>query len=258
MAFKNPLGKLYLLLGSCLPEDERIKAQILYNEIIESDEYRALATNPASGFLMRGGFAKEQLNQSSAENLAAFKKALPYIDEFLSKLTNCVKYGSVRTLTPNDVPDFLSSAKLQALIKKLSPVHGRENYTNINNSNLMEIFNPAAIKDADEFLDCFDCSQFNAIKEHTATVMSGRPYCLDSGELNAKINKAATEIASLNGLAKGVKLNKRRIIRRKASFTLIGLLILALVSMTNLLHTGGMGIFSALMLALILLLWIVG
>lgn len=258
MALKGATGKLYLLLGACLPNDERIKAKIAYNEIIESSKYRMLRENPNAKFLLEGVYSKSSLMQLTNVQLEQVMVALPQVEIFIVKLVQSIKYGQAWSLKPADRPNFYDVAQIKNTIKKLSNVSKKENTTNISEHDMMQVFSNDTIKDIDELIASQDYMYIGSLAERIPTILSGKLYCFDTSKLESKVAAAVKEINELNELGKGLKIAKRKIRSKKFLVTIISIMLIALLAGTNILTSVGTSVFIVAFLLLLLVFWIVG
>lgn len=258
MAMRGATGKLYLLLEACLPKDDNIKARVLYNEVIESVEYRTLFENPNAGFLTEGDFSKESLRGLSAARLEQVKETVPLLDDFITKLVLCVQRGEAYDLTEKDNPDFFSAKKIKATLKKMMTINPQENITNITGRNAMIVFSPDVLKNTDDLIASVEYSKLSTLIEDIPTFLAGKAYCFNRQELLDKIAACIAEIDSFSELSKGLKVSRRTIFRRKILVTVIALALLPLVTVTGLLVGDGESLFFLIMLGLLIAFWIAG
>ena len=132
-------------------------------------------------------------------------------------MTWCVRTGNGPELAHDQLPDFSSAASINELLRKIKVTKSRTNYTNISNTNILELFSKNTISSA---IECFNRLPVSLSKSETisegeiSAVLGDTQYCIDIQEFDA-IHREFLESSR-----KDEKIIAKEKLRRKRHFLL--------------------------------------
>lgn len=255
---KRAAGKLYLLLSACLPANERVLTHLTIEEILESKEYSELSAQSASKPIMSKMYTKDILSALSLEELKNIKRCLPLIHQFFSILPLSVRSGQAWRLTESDFPNFSSPESLGRVIDKIKKTTNTENFTNISDQNVLQIFEKSTIKTIDAFFDHFDHKDIKQILSLAPNVLANQSYCIDRTALMTKIGEIDATISEVKAEEEKEHLLKKTYLSRKFQIVFFVLGLLAFLSSQQLLTHSGMIIMGLASLVILIIFVIVG
>lgn len=189
--------KLLSLLNNCSENKEESARVQLISEIIQSSDYRVLQGTAAIQRPFVANYSVAELEKLDNAELDKRKKLLHKLVSFHEQLLGCIQSGNGPMLSPDDSPDFTSEKSISRLLKKISLSKNKTNYSNIDPSNALAIFDASTVKSAQ---NCFDLlpvslSKREEITESDITNNIGDTlYCIDISEF-ASIHKHFLEMS---------------------------------------------------------------
>lgn len=189
--------KLLSLLNNCSENKEESARVQLISEIIQSSDYRVLQNAAAIQRPFVASYSVAELEKLDNVELDKRKKLLHKLVSFYEQLRGCIQSGNGPMLSPDDTPDFTSEKSISRLLKKISLSNNKTNYSNIDPSNALAIFDASTVKSAQ---NCFDSlpvslSKRKEITESDITNSIGDTlYCIDISEF-ASIHKHFLEMS---------------------------------------------------------------
>lgn len=172
MSLKSSVGKLYMLLSACIPENEFVKKQLLVSEILEMNEYLQLKYSIGNQELFKKQCTEECFQTLSIEELIIIKENIPLFLDLMRTLYMAIFYGNGWTLKADDAPNILSVFSLKKLEIKLDISNVSVNSTNLTQDNYLIIFEDSTIKNSE-----IPISQL---------IQDGKKFCIDGNELALK------------------------------------------------------------------------
>ncbi len=147
MSLKSNTGKLYMLLSSCIPDDERIRNRIEIESALESKEYRELAECESFSDIFKDKFSPDALMNLDRDTLAAALESAELIPVLVERLGNAIYYGNGWELCSFDEPDYYKPQSIRKLLDRLKFDEIYLNDTNIPQDKFYEIFKAAKFRD---------------------------------------------------------------------------------------------------------------
>lgn len=216
--------KLLSLLNNCSENKEESARVQLISEIIQSSDYRVLQGTAAIQRPFVANYSVAELEKLDNAELDKRKKLLHKLVSFHEQLLGCIQSGNGPMLSPDDSPDFTSKKSISRLLKKISLSKNKTNYSNIDPSNALAIFDASTVKSAQ---NCFDLlpvslSKRKEITESDITNNIGDTlYCIDISEF-ASIHKHFLEMSEKGETA----ISAEKIRRRKHRLFKIAIVLL--------------------------------
>jgi hypothetical protein len=209
VAMKGAVGRMYLLLSACLPDNEYVLRRRVLEEITESSEYRQLLNFSFVSKIVSEKYSKAVLATLNLGELHSVQPCIPLLQTFFTTLSNCIHYGEAWKLTELDMPDMYSAASLEKALQKIQIIGTSENMTNIDETSILRIYDHSTIKDVDTFLSNFDYQQIDSLTTAIPSVIGKRLYCLNASELQDKIARAKIWLAEAKASDEAVEIDNQ-------------------------------------------------
>jgi hypothetical protein len=174
--------KLLSLLNICAENHNESGKLLQLANLIQSEDYRELASNHAFRTEYKSAWTVDQLQLLDATELEMKESEIHNLAKMLRLLQEAILCGNAPSLTQYDFCSFRDPKSITKLIGKLSASKKQKNYSNIDNWHLMKIFDPATVKSAKE---CFYMLPLHVTKKTAITeadiqvAMGNRLYCVD-------------------------------------------------------------------------------
>lgn len=164
MALKSSIGKIYLLLASCIPKKEDYAKNVKIYSILEMDEYRQLCTYSSVKSWLEINYSFDKLIALSIDELDIIISNLPLMLEIIDNLIIAVQFGNGWNLKKTDEPNLLIESSLKILLSKIDIINLVPNNCNISEDEIFMIFNDETIKINSELTE--------------KMISLGRKYCI--------------------------------------------------------------------------------
>lgn len=182
------MQSLLLLLRLCSDNvDEAIKLQYLAN-IFQSSDYQELCKSATLKNTFEELYEFSKLEALNNSELKGREVLLHNLLSFNKQVVRCISYGNGPELSDDDIPDFTSSKSILAFLKKIHLTQDKLNYTNITETNALEIFSDKTIKSAQECFDMLPISLTKSIKiqePKIAHCLNNTSFCINIAEFES-------------------------------------------------------------------------
>ena len=190
--------KLLALLNDCAEDyDEGAKLRYLA-AILKSNDYIALGEIVAFHREYIEKYSVAVLEKLSASELKNKQREIQNTAKMFRLLQKAIQSGNAPCLTKNDRPEFDNNASIMALIKKLEVGKTKRNFTNLDNSTLMCVFDDSTLKSAQACFDLLPLSvamKATIVEEDIKAVLGETLFCVDDAQLK-KIHRQFLEFSS--------------------------------------------------------------
>ena len=184
----KPWEKLITLLNLCSDNGNEAKKLRELALITQSSEYEALSNNASLKPIFSKLYSYPVLQALGPSELTKRSQAIRKAYSLYNRLTWCIRTGNGPELAHDQLPDFSSAASINELLKKIKVTKSRTNYTNIDNSTVLELFSERTISSA---LECFNRLPVSLSKSETiseseiSAALGDTMYCIDIQEFDA-------------------------------------------------------------------------
>lgn len=178
------IGKLYTLLTTCEPNNEKIKKRLLILEITETEEYKALQVYQGAQSIMDDYYSPARLQERSYDELLEIQQIIPFLEDCIRKLYEVVCYGDVRKLSKLDEKDFYQTSKMKEFYNTVTSISKAGiNITNIPEYDVWKVFSPDIILSIDQRLDEFASCDIDSLEAAVPDILRADIYCISASEL---------------------------------------------------------------------------